>query len=63
MDKSAPIKEEHLKTYILPVEIEQEDDGRWSAEVPALPGCAAVRSTSNFAAGRTKSAEVISAPE
>jgi predicted RNase H-like HicB family nuclease len=40
MDKSALLKEEQLKTYILPVEIEQEDDGRWSAEVSALPGCA-----------------------
>ena len=29
-----------MKTYILPVEIEEEADGRWSAEVPALPGCA-----------------------
>jgi hypothetical protein len=40
MDKSASFKEEQLKTYILPVEIEEEDDGRWSAEVTALPGCA-----------------------
>ena len=23
------------------VELEQEDDGRWIAEVPELPGCAA----------------------
>ena len=29
-----------MKTYIFQVEIEQEEDGRWSAEVPALPGCA-----------------------
>ena len=29
-----------MKTYIYPIEIEQEDDGRWSAVVPSLPGCA-----------------------
>ncbi|MCI0800121.1 MAG: type II toxin-antitoxin system HicB family antitoxin, partial [Chloroflexi bacterium] len=23
------------------VEVEQEEDGRWSADVPTLPGCAA----------------------
>ena len=30
-----------MKTYIFAVEVEQEDDGRWSADVPTLPGCAA----------------------
>jgi antitoxin HicB len=29
-----------MKTYIFRIEIEQEEDGRWSAEVPSLPGCA-----------------------
>ena len=29
-----------MKTYIFRIEIEQEEDGRWSAEIPALPGCA-----------------------
>ena len=29
-----------MKTYIFPVEIEQEEDGRWSAWVETLPGCA-----------------------
>jgi antitoxin HicB len=29
-----------MKTYIFPVELEQEEDGRWSAVVPSLPGCA-----------------------
>ena len=28
-----------MKTYILEVDLEQEEDGRWSALVPALPGC------------------------
>ncbi|HEX5369448.1 MAG TPA: type II toxin-antitoxin system HicB family antitoxin, partial [Dehalococcoidia bacterium] len=27
-------------SYIYRVELIQEDDGRWSAVVPALPGCA-----------------------
>ena len=30
-----------MKTYVLIVEIEQDEDGRWSAEVPYFPGCAA----------------------
>ena len=30
-----------IKTYILDVEIEEEEDGRWSADVPYFPGCAA----------------------
>ncbi len=29
-----------MKTYIFPVSIEQEEDGRWSAWVEELPGCA-----------------------
>lgn len=29
-----------MRTYIFRVEIELEEDGRWSAEVPTLPGCA-----------------------
>lgn len=29
-----------MKTYIFPVELQQDEDGRWSAVVPALPGCA-----------------------
>ena len=29
-----------MKTYIFALELEQEEDGRWSAEVPRLPGCA-----------------------
>mgnify|MGYP001587926240 CR=1 FL=1 len=29
-----------MKTYTFRIEIEQEEDGRWSAGIPALPGCA-----------------------
>ena len=29
------------RTFIVPVEVEQEEDGRWSAWVEALPGSAA----------------------
>ena len=28
-----------MKTYVLEVDLEQEEDGRWSAVIPALPGC------------------------
>jgi predicted RNase H-like HicB family nuclease len=30
-----------VKTYLFQVELEQEDDGRWSAWIEMLPGCAA----------------------
>ena len=29
-----------MKTYIFAVELEHEEDGRWSATVQSLPGCA-----------------------
>jgi len=38
-----------MKTYIFRVEIQQEEDGRWSAEVPTLPGCATWGYTRNEA--------------
>ncbi len=28
-----------MKTYVFEVELEQDDDGRWSATIPALAGC------------------------
>lgn len=28
-----------MKTLILKVALQEEDDGRWSASIPALPGC------------------------
>jgi predicted RNase H-like HicB family nuclease len=30
-----------VKTYVFRVEVEQDEDGRWGAEIPVLPGCAA----------------------
>ena len=30
-----------MLSYVFQVELEQEEDGRWSAVVPALIGCAA----------------------
>lgn len=29
-----------MKTYVFKAELEQDDDGRWGAEIPSLPGCA-----------------------
>jgi predicted RNase H-like HicB family nuclease len=28
-----------MKTFVLKVVLKEEDDGRWSASIPALPGC------------------------
>ena len=30
-----------MKSYVFSVELEQEEDGRWSAWIATLPGCAA----------------------
>jgi predicted RNase H-like HicB family nuclease len=30
-----------VKSYVFRVELAEEDDGRWSAWIEALPGCAA----------------------
>ncbi|MBI4135613.1 type II toxin-antitoxin system HicB family antitoxin [Candidatus Uhrbacteria bacterium] len=29
-----------FKTYVFEVKVEQDEDGRWAASCPALPGCA-----------------------
>ena len=29
-----------MKTYLLPINVEPDEDGYWFAEVPMLPGCA-----------------------
>ena len=30
-----------VKTYVITAELEQDEDGRWSAWIEALPGCTA----------------------
>jgi len=30
-----------VRSYVFQIDLIEEDDGRWSAVVPALPGCAA----------------------
>ena len=30
-----------MKTYVFKAELEQDEDGRWSAWIDALPGCTA----------------------
>jgi predicted RNase H-like HicB family nuclease len=30
-----------VKSYVFPIELAEEDDGRWSAWIATLPGCAA----------------------
>ena len=34
-------KVSQVKTYLFRIDIEQEEDGRWSADIPAVPVCAA----------------------
>ena len=29
-----------MKTYLLPINVEPDEDGYWFAEVPMIPGCA-----------------------
>ena len=38
-----------MKSYVFNVELEQEEDGTWSAVVPSLPGCAASGDTADEA--------------
>lgn len=28
-----------MKTFVLRVDLKEEEDGRWSSSIPALPGC------------------------
>ena len=30
-----------LNTYVFRIELDQDEDGRWSASIPTLPGCGA----------------------
>lgn len=45
-----------MKTYIFQVEVEQEDDGRWSAWIETLPGCAVWRYSKEEAIAAMKDA-------
>ena len=45
-----------MKSYIYRVDLEQEEDGRWSAVVPALVGCAVWGYTANEALEAIKEA-------
>jgi predicted RNase H-like HicB family nuclease len=45
-----------MKTYIFEVELHQEEDGRWSAWIEALPGCAAWGHNREEALGAIKDA-------
>jgi predicted RNase H-like HicB family nuclease len=36
-----PIRRNGVKTYVFRIELAEEDDGRWSAWIDALPGCTA----------------------
>jgi predicted RNase H-like HicB family nuclease len=38
-----------MKTYVFPVAIDQEEDGRWSATCPSLRGCATWGATKEIA--------------
>jgi antitoxin HicB len=40
MKRTVTTIHDETKTSLFQVEIVREDDGRWSAGVPALPGCA-----------------------
>jgi predicted RNase H-like HicB family nuclease len=41
MPTAASFEGKGMKTYIFEVELHREEDGRWSAWIEALPGCAA----------------------
>ncbi len=38
--KYVPVKGDDKKSYLFQAEVEEDEDGRWSAWVPVLPGCA-----------------------
>ena len=45
-----------MKSYLFKVDLEQDDDGRWSAVIPALPGCASAGRTAQEALDNVKEA-------
>ena len=51
---SGPIDCPERQIPMLKIEIEREDDGRWIAEIPALPGVLAYGPTESEAVARAK---------
>jgi predicted RNase H-like HicB family nuclease len=45
-----------MKSYIFRIELVEEDDGRWSASVPVLPGCATCGDTKEEALANIRDA-------
>ena len=48
-----------MKTLVLKVNLEREEDGRWSASIPALPGCSSWGYTDQEALDNIKDAAEI----
>lgn len=48
-----------MKTFVLKVALKEEEDGRWSASVPALPGCSSWGYSMQEALGNIKDAAEI----
>lgn len=48
-----------MKTLVLKVALKEEDDGRWSASIPALPGCSSWGYTRGEALDNIKNAAEI----
>lgn len=48
-----------MKTFVLKVVLKKEEDGRWSASVPALPGCSSWGYSSQEALDNIKDAAEI----
>jgi predicted RNase H-like HicB family nuclease len=45
-----------MKTFVLKVNLKEEEDGRWSATIPALPGCSSWGHSSQEALDNIKDA-------
>jgi antitoxin HicB len=48
-----------MKTFVLRVDLKEEDDGRWSASIPVLPGCSSWGYSRQEALGNIKDAAEI----
>jgi predicted RNase H-like HicB family nuclease len=48
-----------MKTFVLKVNLKEEEDGRWSATIPALPGCSSWGHSSQEALDNIKDAAAI----